>query len=117
MKQGREVVAIAPDQRFIPASNTKLFTTAAAYALLPGIDQPDVEGGTQVDLLPGKHKGDPDVVLTGPRRCPDVERARTARSIALPTLADAVAAKTRRVSAMWSAMTASGFPTSAGVRG
>lgn len=29
---GREVVAINPDQRFIPASNTKLLTTAAAYA-------------------------------------------------------------------------------------
>lgn len=32
--QGREVIAIRPDERFIPASNTKLFTTAAAYALL-----------------------------------------------------------------------------------
>ncbi|MCZ8017815.1 D-alanyl-D-alanine carboxypeptidase/D-alanyl-D-alanine-endopeptidase [Novosphingobium sp.] len=33
-EQGREVIAIRPDDRFIPASNTKLFTTAAAYALL-----------------------------------------------------------------------------------
>ena len=31
---GREIVAVAPDNRFIPASNTKLFTTAAAFALL-----------------------------------------------------------------------------------
>ena len=36
--QGREVAAIRPDDRFIPASNTKLFTTAAAMALLH--DQP-----------------------------------------------------------------------------
>jgi D-alanyl-D-alanine carboxypeptidase len=28
---GRELVAINPDQRFIPASNTKIFTTAAAF--------------------------------------------------------------------------------------
>ena len=33
-EEGREVIAIRPDDRFIPASNTKLFTTAAAYALL-----------------------------------------------------------------------------------
>ena len=29
--KGREVLAINPDQRFIPASNTKLFTTALAF--------------------------------------------------------------------------------------
>ncbi len=32
---GKEVVAIAPDARFIPASNTKIFTTAAAFETLP----------------------------------------------------------------------------------
>ena len=37
----REVVAINPDQRFIPASNTKLFTTAAAYVLMDGMEGPD----------------------------------------------------------------------------
>ena len=29
--QGREVVSIDPEGRYIPASNTKLFTTAAAF--------------------------------------------------------------------------------------
>ena len=29
---GAELVAVAPDARFIPASNTKLFTTAASLA-------------------------------------------------------------------------------------
>ncbi len=33
---GSVVVAIDPDQRFIPASNTKLFTTALALARCPG---------------------------------------------------------------------------------
>ena len=49
---GKIIVSINPDQRFIPASNTKMFTTAAAYALLPGMDLPDTVGGTQVALVP-----------------------------------------------------------------
>ena len=48
--QGREVAAIRPDDRFIPASNTKLFTTAAAMALLH--DQP--ADGAMIGLVPGK---------------------------------------------------------------
>ena len=38
-EDGHELVAIAPDARFIPASNTKLFTTAAAFATLPDLDR------------------------------------------------------------------------------
>ena len=48
---GRELIAINPDGRFIPASNTKLFTTAAAFATLPGLDQPDQAGGAAVQLI------------------------------------------------------------------
>ena len=62
---GKVVVSINPDQRFIPGSNTKMFTTAAAYALLPGIDQPDVAGGTEVALRKGSRRNSPDVVLLG----------------------------------------------------
>jgi D-alanyl-D-alanine carboxypeptidase/D-alanyl-D-alanine-endopeptidase (penicillin-binding protein 4) len=93
---GREIVSINPDMRFIPASNTKLFTTAAAYALLPGIDQPDVDGATRVVLRAGKRKGAPDVVLIG-RGDSRMSVAPDCRIDCLATLADAVAARTRAV--------------------
>jgi D-alanyl-D-alanine carboxypeptidase/D-alanyl-D-alanine-endopeptidase (penicillin-binding protein 4) len=47
---GKEIVAVNPDGRFIPASNTKMFTTAAAYASLTGLDQPDAAGGAAVRI-------------------------------------------------------------------
>lgn len=56
--QGREIVAMRPDDRFVPASNTKMFTTAAAFAMLD-TDAPDGGGGATV-RLEGR-----DVVLTG----------------------------------------------------
>src|SRR5919206_4434047 len=49
-EDGRELVAIAPDSRFVPASNTKMFTTAAAFDSLSGLDRPDDEGGAAVRL-------------------------------------------------------------------
>ena len=57
-EEGREIVAVRPDDRFVPASNTKMFTTAAAFALLQTAG-PDVEGGASV-RLEGR-----DVVLSG----------------------------------------------------
>ncbi|MBB2172962.1 D-alanyl-D-alanine carboxypeptidase/D-alanyl-D-alanine endopeptidase [Gluconacetobacter asukensis] len=61
---GKEILAINPDQRFIPASNTKMFTTAAALASLPGLSDPDRAGGASVRLVP--HEGGAsDVVLIG----------------------------------------------------
>ena len=91
---GKVVVSINPDQRFIPGSNTKMFTTAAAYALLPGIDQPDVAAGTQVRLE--RAKGGVDVILVG-RGDARMSSAPDCKVNCLATLADAVAAKTRRV--------------------
>ncbi len=91
---GREVVAIAADQRFIPASNTKLFTTAAAYALLRGIDRPDREAGTQVFLVANGEAL--DVVLYG-RGDARMSSAPDCTVDCLATLADAVAVKTRTV--------------------
>src|SRR3954469_10523443 len=49
-EDGRELVAVNPDGRFIPASNTKMLTTSAAFANLPGLDQPDAVGGASVRL-------------------------------------------------------------------
>lgn len=91
---GKVIVSVGPDQRFIPASNTKMFTTAAAYALLPGMDQPDVAGGTQVWLVSGKQGS--DVILTG-RGDARMSSAPDCKVDCLAALADAVAAKTRRV--------------------
>lgn len=87
---GREVVAIAPDQRFIPASNTKLFTTAAAYALMPDIAAPDRAGGAGV-ALEGR-----DVVLYG-RGGARLSSADDCKVECLSSLADAIAARTRQV--------------------
>ena len=93
---GKVVVSINPDQRFIPASNTKMFTTAAAYALLPGMEQPDVAGGTRVFLLVGKRKTSPDVVLLGQGDA-RMSSAPDCLLDCLAALADAVATKTRAV--------------------
>lgn len=88
---GREIVAINPDARFIPASNTKLFTTIAAYALLPGIDAPDAQGGAAVALEAGS-----DVALYGHGDA-RLSSAPDCAEDCLATLADAVAARTRKV--------------------
>lgn len=89
-EQGREIVAVNPDSRFIPASNTKMFTTAAAYATLAGLDAPDAAGGAAV-RLDGR-----DVILTGNGDA-RLSSATDCVTDCLATLADAVAAKTRRV--------------------
>jgi D-alanyl-D-alanine carboxypeptidase/D-alanyl-D-alanine-endopeptidase (penicillin-binding protein 4) len=61
---GRELVSIRPDERFTPASNTKLFTVAAAFHRLGDVWRPDPATG--VSLLIEPH-GDapPDLVLVG----------------------------------------------------
>jgi D-alanyl-D-alanine carboxypeptidase/D-alanyl-D-alanine-endopeptidase (penicillin-binding protein 4) len=61
---GREVVAIRPDERFMPASNTKLFTVAAAFQRLPGTALPDPASGASVRIEP-RAGGAPDIALVG----------------------------------------------------
>lgn len=92
---GRELVAIDPDNRFIPASNTKMLTTAAAFATLGGLDQPDTNGGAAVRLEPNG-KAAPDVVLVGNG---DARLSSAAECVTncLSQLADAVAARTKKV--------------------
>lgn len=90
---GEVLLSIAPDQRFIPASNTKMFTTAVGYAQLPLLQQ--TAKGTGVRLETGAG-GATDVVLHG-RGDPLLSSADDCKTDCLQTLADAVAAKTRRV--------------------
>jgi D-alanyl-D-alanine carboxypeptidase/D-alanyl-D-alanine-endopeptidase (penicillin-binding protein 4) len=94
-EEGRELVAIAPDQRFIPASNTKLFTTAAAFDTLTGHDHSDAAGGAAV-RLEGRAGPAPDVVLEG-RGDARLSSAPDCATDCLAALADAVAAHTRIV--------------------
>jgi D-alanyl-D-alanine carboxypeptidase/D-alanyl-D-alanine-endopeptidase (penicillin-binding protein 4) len=92
-ENGRELIAINPDERFIPASNTKIFTTAAAFDALGDVDVPDATGGASVRLEGGRA---PDVVLKGhgdARLSADPDCVVNC----LAMLADAVAAKTRSV--------------------
>jgi D-alanyl-D-alanine carboxypeptidase/D-alanyl-D-alanine-endopeptidase (penicillin-binding protein 4) len=91
---GKELIAIAPDGRFIPASNTKVFTTAAAFATIPSLAAPDTEGGTAVRLE--GEGGQTDVVLEG-RGDARLSSAADCVTDCLAALADAVAARTRRV--------------------
>jgi D-alanyl-D-alanine carboxypeptidase/D-alanyl-D-alanine-endopeptidase (penicillin-binding protein 4) len=94
-EDGQELVSIAPDHRFIPASNTKMFTTAAAFAALGAVDLPDSAGGTVV-RLEERAKGPPNVVLQG-RGDARLSGAADCVSNCLAALADAVAARTRAV--------------------
>jgi D-alanyl-D-alanine carboxypeptidase/D-alanyl-D-alanine-endopeptidase (penicillin-binding protein 4) len=91
---GREIVAIDPDGRYIPASNTKMFTTAAAFAELP-VGEPDASGGAAV-RLDRDRPGAPDVVLVGNGDA-RLSSADDCAVDCLATLADAVAGKTRVV--------------------
>jgi D-alanyl-D-alanine carboxypeptidase/D-alanyl-D-alanine-endopeptidase (penicillin-binding protein 4) len=94
-EDGRELVAIAPEERFIPASNTKMFTTAAAFATLEGLEQPDATGGAAV-RLEERGRGAPDVVLVG-HGDGRLSSAPDCVTNCLAALADAVAARTRAV--------------------
>ena len=92
-EDGTEIVSIDPEGRFIPASNTKLLTTAAAFHTLGRLDQPDRTGGAAVRLEGGTV---PDVVLVGNGDA-RLSSAPDCVFDCLIALADAVAARTKRV--------------------
>jgi D-alanyl-D-alanine carboxypeptidase/D-alanyl-D-alanine-endopeptidase (penicillin-binding protein 4) len=88
---GRELVSIRPDERFLPASNTKLFTTAAAFHRLGDMTQPDPARGTSLRLL--QHlAGPPDLILVGAGDPTLIDAQDCARNC-LADLADAVVAQ------------------------
>jgi D-alanyl-D-alanine carboxypeptidase/D-alanyl-D-alanine-endopeptidase (penicillin-binding protein 4) len=91
--EGEQLLAINPDARFIPASNTKMFVTATAFADLPALQA--AATGTQVRLEP-VGAGQVDVILHG-RGESRLSSASDCTTACLATLADAVAAKTKRV--------------------
>lgn len=94
-EDGRELIAIAPDQRFIPASNTKMFTTAVGFATLPALEAPDASGGAAV-RLEAQHGSAADVIVQGHGDA-RLSSAADCATNCLSALADAVAAKTRVV--------------------
>jgi D-alanyl-D-alanine carboxypeptidase/D-alanyl-D-alanine-endopeptidase (penicillin-binding protein 4) len=61
---GKELIAIRPDERFTPASNTKIFTVMAAFHRLGDLTQVDPTMGTSVRVVP-QPDGTPDLVLVG----------------------------------------------------
>ena len=87
---GRELIAINPDQRFTPASNTKLFTAVAAFHRLGDLTQPDPSMGTSVRVVP-REDGPPDLVLAGGGDAMLIDSADCERDC-LSTLADMVVA-------------------------
>lgn len=90
---GTPILAIAPDQRFIPASNTKIYTTLAAYAELPALQSAAEGTGVRIEPV---GDGAVDVVLEG-RGEATLSSADNCTVQCLATLADAVAQNTRTV--------------------
>lgn len=88
--QGHEIAALNPDQRFLPASNTKLFTTAAVFRWQAELDAMLPRLGTFITLEDVSETGAPTLVLHG-RGDPALSDAADCETRCLATLADAVA--------------------------
>jgi D-alanyl-D-alanine carboxypeptidase/D-alanyl-D-alanine-endopeptidase (penicillin-binding protein 4) len=62
---GEELIAIRPEERFTPASNTKLLTTAALFHSLKEVSTPDPSFGPSLRLEENETGGAPDLVIVG----------------------------------------------------
>lgn len=89
---GEVIASERAQERFIPASNTKLFTVAAAFHLMTELDQPDPELGTSLHLMPGEGDAAPSLVLRGAGDPKLSDRADCIQDC-LSQLADAVVAR------------------------
>lgn len=87
---GKVVRASRADERFIPASNTKLFTAAAAFRLLPALNVSQPELGTTLHLVPEPDGRAPSLRLAGAGD-PTVRDGADCVTNCLHELADAVA--------------------------
>lgn len=94
-ENGRELFALNPEQRFIPASNTKLFTTAVALEVLgKDKDAAEARGMTSLALVPAR-KGPPDLRLAGGGA--PLSTAPNCTRRCLGGLVSGIAAKTRKI--------------------
>ncbi len=89
---GRELMSHRADERFVPASNTKLFTIAAALHAWDDPGLPDVEGAAFVRIEAGTGEELPDIALVGGGDATLSDRTDCAQNC-LEFLADAVAAE------------------------
>lgn len=94
--EGEPVAERLADGRFIPASNTKIFTTTAAFALLEGLEAADPDDGTAVRLEARTDEGAPDVAVIGSGD-PALGDGPDCVSDCLAELADLTAARVTRV--------------------
>lgn len=94
---GREILAIDPEGRYIPASTTKMFTTAAAFWKGPALDLPDTQSGAAVRLVKADPRDKAPSVLLGGFGDARLSSAPDCKVDCLTTLADAIAAETRSV--------------------
>ncbi|MBS1059920.1 D-alanyl-D-alanine carboxypeptidase/D-alanyl-D-alanine-endopeptidase [Gluconobacter sp. Dm-44] len=90
-QDGKILFSRNPSGRFIPASNTKLFTTAAAMAELAELDHAAAAHPTTL-LLGRRQHGAPDLILRGSGDAVMSDDA-ACKTDCLKTLADTVSAK------------------------
>ena len=62
---GNELFAMRPDERFMPASNTKIITTMASHHFLDVLDTAEFNPGTRVYLEPTSETGPPNLIIKG----------------------------------------------------
>ncbi|MDJ0922009.1 MAG: D-alanyl-D-alanine carboxypeptidase/D-alanyl-D-alanine-endopeptidase [Henriciella sp.] len=62
---GTELIALKPEDRFTPASNTKIATTMAAFANLEALQSSQLAPGLSAYLQDDAEGGPPDLVLVG----------------------------------------------------